>query len=161
MSLHRCISCSCFSLALSLSSVVPTVVLGQIQPAATEVGSAQPTEQHTQGPVSPELQGDLMAVRGRYLDAIESYRKAPQDSAVIANKIGVAYHHMFDLTDAKKNYQRAIQLDPHYAEPYNNLGAIYHAEKNYRKAQHYYKKAIKLNPKSPLFYSNLGTSYFL
>jgi len=160
MSLRQCIFGSCFSLALSLSSVVPTAVLGQIQPAAIELTGGQPPDRQPQAPVSPELQGDLLTVRGRYLDAIAAYQKGPQDSAVIANKIGVAYHHMFDLTDAKKNYQRAIQLNPHYAEAINNMGAVYQAEKNYRQAQRLYRKAIKLNPNSSLFYSNLGTSYF-
>lgn len=160
MSLRQRISCSCLGAVLALPSIVPLPATCQTQPTTVEFTSVRPPD-HPIVPVSPEMQGDLLTVRGRYLDAIEAYRKAPQDSAVVANKIGVAYHHMFDLIDAKKSYERAIQLDPHYAQPYNNLGAIYHAEKDYRKAQHYYKKAIKLNPKSPLFYSNLGTSYFL
>src|SRR5271167_4348714 len=160
MSLRQRISCSCLGAVLTLPSIVPLPATCQTQATPVELTSVRPPDRPII-PVSPEMQGDLLTVRGRYLDAIEAYRKAPQDSAVVANKIGVAYHHMFDLIDAKKSYERAIQLDPHYAQPYNNLGAIYHAEKNYRKAQHYYKKAIKLNPKSPLFYSNLGTSYFL
>ena len=106
------------------------------------------------------MQGDLLAARKRYLDAIDAYRKGPQDSAVIANKIGVAYHHMFDVLDARKSYERAIKLNPKYAEAINNLGAIYHSEKNYKQAEKLYRKAIKLNPNSPLFYSNLGTAYF-
>jgi len=110
--------------------------------------------------ITPELQGDLLCARQRYLDAIAAYQQAPQDSAVVANKIGVAYHHMFDLADAKRSYELAIRLNPGYAEAINNLGAVYHAEKNYRQAQRLYMRAIKLSPRSPLFYSNLGTSYF-
>jgi tetratricopeptide (TPR) repeat protein len=162
MSLRQRISCSCFSVVLALPSVVPQAASGQTQPATVQLSSVHPPDRPLV-PVSFETQGDLFTVRGRYLDAIEAYRQDPQaeSSPTIANKIGVAYHHMFDLVDAKKSYERAIALDPRYAEAYNNLGAVYHAEKNYRKAQHYYKKAIKLNPRSPLFYSNLGTSYFL
>jgi tetratricopeptide (TPR) repeat protein len=99
-------------------------------------------------------------VRQHYLDAIAAYKEAPQNSAVICNKIGVAFHHMFDLTDAKLYYERAIKLDPTYAQAINNLGAVYHSEKNYKKAERLYRKAIKLDPKSPLFYGNLGTAYF-
>ena len=160
MSLRRCISCSCLSLALYFSSIVPSVFLGQISPAPAEPASGQASDGKAPIQVSPELEGDLLAVRGRYLDAIAVYKKAPQDSAVVVNKIGVAYHHMFDLVDAKKSYERAIQLNPRYAEALNNLGAVYQAEKNYKQAQRLYKRAIKLNPNSPLFYSNLGTSYF-
>lgn len=160
MSLRQCVSCSCLSFALCLSSIVPRVSLGQTPPAGAAFVSGQPPDRQPTIPISPELEGDLLAVRGRYLDAIEAYRKAPQDSAVIANKVGVAYHHMFDLSDAKKGYERAIQLNPRYAEAINNLGAVYQAEKNYRQAQRQYRRAIKLSPNSSLFYSNLGTSYF-
>jgi len=129
------------------------------------VSPVQVSEVHQPDPlpriqVSPEMQGDLLAARQHYLDAIAAYKEAPQDSAVVANKIGVAYHHMFDLNDAKHYYERAIKLDPSYAQAINNLGAIYHAEKNYKKAERLYRKAIKLNPNSPLFYGNLGTAYF-
>ncbi len=125
----------------------------------------QVSEVHQPAPVpqiqlSPEMQGDLLAARQHYLDAITAYKEAPQNSAVVANKIGVAYHHMFDLNDAKQYYERAIKLDPSYAQAINNLGAIYHAEKNYKQAERLYRKAIKLDPKAPLFYSNLGTAYF-
>jgi tetratricopeptide (TPR) repeat protein len=74
--------------------------------------------------------------------------------------MGVAYHHMFDLNDAKKYYVLAIKIKPNYAEAINNLASIYEAEKNYRQAERLYRKAIRLSPNSPLFYSNLGTSYF-
>ncbi|AXC10379.1 TPR repeat [Acidisarcina polymorpha] len=121
---------------------------------------APPPQLDIQKQSSSELEGDLLAARQRYLDAIEAYRKASPDSATVINKIGVAYHHMFDITDARKYYQRAIELNPHYAEAWNNLGATYHAEKKYKEAQRCYRKAIKLNPNSPLFYSNLGTAYF-
>jgi len=111
-------------------------------------------------PVPAEVQGDLLAARQRYLDAIQAYLQAPQDSAAVANKIGVAYHHMFDIVDARKYYERAIQLDPEFAEPVNNLGATYHAEKNFKQAERLYRRAIKLRPDSAPFYSNLGTAYF-
>jgi tetratricopeptide (TPR) repeat protein len=120
----------------------------------------QPDQPLATAPLSAETQGDLLAVRQRYLDAIAAYKNAPQDSAVVVNKIGVAYHHMFDMVDAKKNYELAIKLNPRYAEAINNLGAVYHAEKNYKQAQRLYRRALKLNPNSPLFYSNLGTAYF-
>jgi tetratricopeptide (TPR) repeat protein len=106
------------------------------------------------------MQGDLLVARQRYLDAIAAYRLVPEESAVLANKIGVAYHHMFDMSDARRYYERAIKLDPECAEAYNNLGATYHSEKNYRRAERLYRKAIKLDPKNAAFYNNLGTAYF-
>jgi len=145
-------------------AVLPVLVVPSVrcQLASPPVEISEVTRPSTVPKIqpNPEMQGDLLAVRQHYLDAIAAYKAAPQDSAVIANKIGVAYHHMFDLNDAKLYYERAIKLDPNYAQAVNNLGAIYHAEKNYRQAERYYRRAIKLDPKSPLFYSNLGTAYF-
>jgi tetratricopeptide (TPR) repeat protein len=129
-------------------------------PSTVEVSEVRQPAPLPKIQLSPEMQGDLLTVHQHYLDAIAAYKEAPQDSAAVANKIGVAYHHMFDLNDAKLYYERAIKLDPTYAQAVNNLAAIYHSEKDYKKAERLYRKAIKLNPNSPMFYSNLGTAYF-
>jgi tetratricopeptide (TPR) repeat protein len=147
--------------SLVLCSLLISTALGQpttTQVQLTEINATKPAQ--PTGPLTPEMQGDVLTARQRYLDAIAAYRQAPQDSAVVANKIGVAYHHMFDIADAKKSYERAIALDPSYAQAINNLGAIYHSEKNYKQAEKLYRRAIKLDPNAPLYYSNLGTAYF-
>jgi tetratricopeptide (TPR) repeat protein len=149
--------CSC---AVALSALFIPAARSQSTASPVQVSEVRQPEPLHQIQLSPEVQGDLLAARQHYLDAITAYKEAPQNSAIVVNKIGVAYHHMFDLTDAKQYYERAIKLDPNYAQAVNNLGAIYHAEKNYRQAERLYRKAIKLDPKSPLFYSNLGTAYF-
>jgi len=148
-------------LIFALPSAFLPLALCQTQPDGVDF-SATPHPDTAIAPVkvTPEVQGDLLCARQRYLDAIKAYLQAPQDSAVVANKIGVAYHHMFDMADARKYYERAIKLDPHFAEPFNNLGATYHAEKDYKQAERLYRKAIKLQPNSAPFYSNLGTAYF-
>ena len=98
--------------------------------------------------------------RKMYREAIELYAEAPQDSAVVWNKMGIAYHQMMQLDAAMKRYQRSIRLDPKYPEAINNLGTIFYAEKRYGKATQYYKRALKLAPESVSIYSNLGTAYF-
>jgi tetratricopeptide (TPR) repeat protein len=159
MTSRRNLSWCCIFVVLTLPSAFLRFAVSQTLPADL------PAPPHSYTPqilvaVSPEVQGDLLCARQRYLDAIKAYLQAPQDSAVVANKIGVAYHHMFDIVDARKYYERAIKLDPKFAEPVNNLGAIYHAEKDYKQAERLYRKAIKLQPHSAPFYSNLGTAYF-
>ena len=77
----------------------------------------------------------------------------------MANKIGIAFHQMLQLQLAKKNYERAVKLDPKYSEAINNLGTIYYANKNYGRAISYYKRALKNNPSASI-YSNLGSAYF-
>ena len=72
--------------------------------------------------------------RKMYREAIEAYEQAPQNSAIVWNKMGIAYHQMLHLDAAMKRYRRAIKLDSKYAEAINNLGTVYYAEKHYGKA---------------------------
>lgn len=163
MTTLRSLRCCRLFLVLALSTGVLPLAVSQTLSASLPVDFPAAPHAYTPQPlitVSAEVQGDLLAARQRYLDAIKAYLQAPQDSAAIANKIGVAYHHMFDMVDARKYYERAMQLDPKFAEPVNNLGATYHAEKKFKEAERLYRKAIQLQPHSAAFYSNLGTAYF-
>ena len=107
-----------------------------------------------------EMRGDLLMNRGSYAAAIEAYQKAWPRSAAIWNKTGLAYHHLFALDEAMKDYQMALTLNPHYAEAYNNLGAVYHGKKEFSLAEKQYKRAIEYQPKAAVSYCNLGTAYF-
>jgi len=131
------------------------------QPAVDSPPAAKPNvSQPANPPLSPESRGDVLMARKMYREAIESYEQAPQNSAVVWNKMGIAYHQMMQLDAAMKRYRRAIRLDAKYPEAINNLGTIYYAEKRYRQATGCYKRALKLSPDSASIYSNLGTSYF-
>src|SRR3974390_269148 len=109
--------------------------------------------------VGPEMRGDILMARKMFREAIDAYKEAPE-TAVILNKIGIAYHQMLQLDAAKKYYDRAIKLDGQDSEAINNLGTISYAKKNYRRAISQYKKALKINPDAASIYSNLGTAYF-
>lgn len=110
--------------------------------------------------LSPETRGDIYMARKMYREAIDMYRQGPAKSAVLANKIGIAFHQMSQLELARKNYQRAVKLDPKYPEAINNLGTIYYAQKDYARAIRCYKRALKLSRDSASMYSNLGSAYF-
>jgi tetratricopeptide (TPR) repeat protein len=128
------------------------------QPLDREKSRANPGDTSSQ--LSPEQRGDLYMVHKMYREAIEIYKKGPQDSPVIWNKIGIAYHQMLQLDAAKKNYEHSIRLNPKYPEAINNLGTVYYAQKSYRRAINQYRKALKLSPASASMYSNLGTAHF-
>lgn len=134
--------------------------LGQQSYSAPQTVSVASTPPFDIGSIPPEALGDLMMVHQRYLAAIEAYQRAPRDSAVVWNKLGMAYQHMYALDIAKLQYEKALQLDPKYAEAINNLGTVYYGQQNYRKAEKYYRRAIKLKSGCATFYSNLGTAYF-
>jgi tetratricopeptide (TPR) repeat protein len=119
--------------------------------------SAAPPSQQT---LSAEQRGDVLMARQQYLAAIDAYRNAGGDSAVIWNKTGIAYHHLFAMDAAKMDYQRALRLKPNYPEALNNLGAVFYAEKDYKKAEKLYRRSLKLMPHSATVYNNLGSAYF-
>ena len=107
---------------------------------------------------TPEQLGDILAARQRYQAAIEAYQKAPQDSADVWNKMGIAYQMMYDLADASRCYLASLKIDPHNASVLNNLGTTYDALKQYPDAEKMYKRALKIEPRSAVTLKNLGTS---
>src|SRR5437867_2122021 len=110
--------------------------------------------------LTAEQRADILMARKMYREAVDVYKQAPLDSAIIWNKIGIAYHQMLHIDEAKRNYEKALKLNPHYSEAINNLGTIYYSRRSYRKAIRQYNKALKLAPNSASIYSNLGTAQF-
>jgi tetratricopeptide (TPR) repeat protein len=140
-----------------------TVVAFQVPTAQTANGFRPTTKTAPADPakaLTPEMRGDIFVARKMYRDAIEVYQQGPKDSPVLANKIGIAYHQLLDLDSARKWYERAIKLDPKYAEAVNNLGTVYYARKSYRRAISQYRRALRFTPDSASILSNLGTAYF-
>jgi tetratricopeptide (TPR) repeat protein len=164
---------NCLSLALSGKLIGTVAALVMIAPANPQVPGQAPTSgmvEKAQAQASPpdadsrtdaEMKADTLMSEGRYESAIRAFASAPQSSAQVCNKTGMAYHHLLNMSAAKAQYERALKLNPKYADAMNNLGTIYYAQKNYRAAEKLYKKAIKISPKNPTIYGNLGTLYFV
>jgi tetratricopeptide (TPR) repeat protein len=113
--------------------------------------------------LSVESRGDIFMARKMYREAIDTFRQGPAGDAVLLNKIGIAYHQLLQLDNARKSYEQALRLKPDYMEAMNNIGTIYYAKKSYRRALTWYGRALKLAPedsKSAPIYMNLGTAYF-
>ena len=66
---------------------------------------------------------------------------------------------MGDLDGAAVYYEKAAQMDPHFAEVYNDLGVIYEARGSDEKALSMYKKAIEIDPTYLSSYTNLAFVY--
>jgi tetratricopeptide (TPR) repeat protein len=110
-----------------------------------------------------ESRGDDLRDAKFYLDALDYYRAAMLkggETAVLHNKSGIAHLQLMRYDAAKREFKRAIKMDPHYAEAHNNLGVIAYIDKNFGKAVKYYREAIKLNGASASFHSNLGSAHF-
>ena len=110
-----------------------------------------------------ELRGDLQTIRKRYLEAIDTYEKAlgyDSKNAVLLNKLGMAYHQVFELRDAEKYYKRATKADRDYHPAWNNLGTIYYGKRSYKNAVKSYQRALKISPAQASIRTNLGTALF-
>lgn len=117
--------------------------------------------QGSPGPESspgPEELGDILAARQRYQAAIEAYKRAPQDSAEVWNKMGIAYQLLYDLPDATRCYLTSLKIDPRNASVLNNLGTTYDALRQYGESERMYRRALKIEPRSAVVLKNLGTS---
>ncbi len=107
-----------------------------------------------------EKKADLLMARGEYAAAITAYQQSNLKSAIVWNNIGMAYHHLYSLDQARKAYQQALVLNPRFAAASNNLAAVYYAQHEFKVAEHWYKKALKHSSESAVIYCNLGTAYF-
>ncbi len=151
------------SSGLALLFVLPIAVCVHTSFAATPNSSpsaSEVTTLPTTTPLPPQTEGDLLMVHRSYAAALEAYQRDPEKSAVLWNKIGVAYHHMFALEQARKYYQMALAMNPKYPDALNNLAAVYHGQHDYKQAERIYKQALKYAPSSAITYCNLGTAYF-
>ncbi|MGB7547633.1 MAG: tetratricopeptide repeat protein [Terracidiphilus sp.] len=110
-----------------------------------------------QVPPTPEELGDSLMTHKRYQAAIEAYKQAPRNSAVVWNKLGIAYQMMFNLEDATRCYKESLKLNPKDARVLNNLGTVYDSLKQYKSAVRMYRKALKIDPQSAIVLKNLGT----
>ncbi|HEX3987051.1 MAG TPA: tetratricopeptide repeat protein [Acidobacteriaceae bacterium] len=148
-------SYSAAALALAVAFFSASPVRGASAEALPQAASSIALET-----MPPELRGDLYMARGQYVQAVDAYRQVSPMSAVVWNKLGIAWHHLSAVDEAKRDYERALLIRPNYAEAINNLGATYFEAKNYKKAIKLYRHALELMPASAAIAANLGTAYF-
>ncbi len=108
-----------------------------------------------------EQLADELRAEKSFADALDYYRaaikKRPTDD--LYNKAGICELQMLHLDASKKDFQRALKLNPESPEAHNNLGVVFYSQKKLGKAIKEYQNAVKLNESSASFHSNLGTAY--
>ncbi len=127
-----------------------------MRPPETGALLAQPAS----GPAL-EVHADALVRQHQYLEAIHLYEAIGAPSAIVLNKIGIAYEKMRLYDAAKVNFERALSQSPKLSGPENNLGTVYYATGDLRRAEQHYKRALKLDPRNASIYNNLGTLYFM
>lgn len=129
------------------------------QAIPTQNAANTPPAQPDRPPLSAQQRGDIFMARKMYREAIETYREGPE-TALLVNKIGIAYHQLGEFSSAERSYLRAVKLDPKYTEAINNLGTVYYSRQSYRRAINQYKKVLRIKPDSAPTLANLGSAYF-
>jgi tetratricopeptide (TPR) repeat protein len=72
----------------------------------------------------------------------------------------IDYYRHRDLEHAILNFNKAIELNPDYADAYMNRGAAYAESADYGQAIRDYNKAIELNPDIEYAYYGRGLAYY-
>jgi Flp pilus assembly protein TadD len=132
-------------------------------PGVAQVPSAQQPASVVHPQLTDEQMGDLYMVRKQYREAAELFKKLSEENPrnpVYLNKLGIALHQQDALGQALKYYERAVKVDPTYADAENNVGTIWYQRKKYKKAVKAYQKAIKIRNDMAVLYSNMGYAYF-
>jgi len=152
-------------LSLSIPAAGQTVeeARAMMAPGVAQVPSPQDPVIVVHPELSEEQMGDLYMVRKQFPEAAGIYKKLSDQNPrnpIYLNKLGIALHQQAALTIALKYYERAVKVDPKYADAENNVGTIWYQRKKYEKAIKAYQKAITMRSDMAVLYSNLGYAYF-
>jgi tetratricopeptide (TPR) repeat protein len=151
---------------LLVAGLTPAFAFGQTGNAlldGSKTTNNAPPQTMERQPITPEMRGDIDLARKMYREAIDAFREGSAKDPVLHNKVGIAYHQLLQLNQARKEYEIAVKLKPDYEEAINNIGTIYYAQKSYRRAVTWFSRALKLAPedaKSAAVYVNLGSAWF-
>jgi tetratricopeptide (TPR) repeat protein len=133
------------STSVRLLGEVPQTPSAQTTAATPQEVSASAQQRKTLSlqPMPAEAKADILMARGEYAAAIAAYQEGNLKSAIVWNNIGMAYHHMFALDEARKAYQTALTINPRFAPASNNLAAVFYGQHDFRDAEHLYKQGMK------------------
>lgn len=110
-----------------------------------------------------EIRGDSYMARRLYDDAIIEYKRSlsfDRYNAGVANRLGIAYHHLRKFREAEQQYREALRYRPNYLDAMINLGVIDYVREDYEGALSRYNRALKLHPDSVTLLGNLGACLF-
>ncbi|MCA9435731.1 MAG: tetratricopeptide repeat protein [Candidatus Omnitrophica bacterium] len=106
----------------------------------------------------------LLADQDRFQEAKESYENAialyDEDVSLII-QLGIVCDKLDDIKGAEDAAEKAMSVDPDYAEAYNFLGYMY-AERGIKldKAVELIEKALEIQPDDPNITDSLGWTYY-
>jgi superkiller protein 3 len=116
-------------------------------------GANTPSAASSNDPQQLLVAGQTAVDQNRFDDAVRLYNRVialsatkPQTAAIAHLKIGNTYMVQRKFGNAVFGFERAIALNPNYAEAYNNLGEALGELKQYPRAIEVFGKASALDP---------------
>jgi type IV pilus biogenesis/stability protein PilW len=106
-----------------------------------------------------QASNEEMLEKLRSLGYINNAPNTPNDSAERHNNLGVIYFKKGKIVEAVAEYQKAVQMNPNYAQAQLNLGNCYYQLNQLQLAIPPLEIAIRLMPKNPDPYASLGKVY--
>ena len=110
---------------------------------------------------------DAITVLENTLTVIHDTENTPRNPTDIADlkvqthyNLGLAYYHDGKIEKAITAYEKAIQLEPNFADAYGGLGVIYWRTGDFDAAIRHCQKAIKIAPENIEFHQNLTQIYW-
>lgn len=96
------------------------------------------------------------------IDILEKINQVYPNFAPTYNYLGLCYKETGAAgDDIKWLFEKAIEIDPKYADPYDNLAKLYYAMTDFQKAEENGLKAVELNPDFVTAHLTLGWIYLL
>ncbi len=93
------------------------------------------------------------------LESISRLEKEYLDNPILFNISGACYAALGDLSEAVKNYEQAISINPSYYKAYFNLGNVFEELNQLDSAVLSYQRVIEIEPSYAEAHNNLGNVF--
>jgi tetratricopeptide (TPR) repeat protein len=124
-------------------------------------------------PKHPRAHHELMKIYSQMYDRYElktAYGNALKEITAQLELVPDAYYYIergllymdnYNFEPARKDYEKALELEPDNIYAYNNIGYVYQAQKEFQKALQYYEKSMECmkEERTMLPYTNAAKCY--
>lgn len=146
--------------ANAIYETVLKIVSGDVPLSLSSEGDGILNETSSEAPPAGLIEKLVELYNGRkflvVFDEATALLKQYPSNFVIWNLLGASATEIGQLDHAVSAFLRVIEINPNYAQAYNNLGTAYFHKEELDLAIEAYKKAISINPHYPDALNNLG-----
>ena len=139
---------------------LPAAAIAQDEtPPPAETISAEVPEPTPGGEPGSRPVGGLNRAKQVNLTTVAEKAARYPDNPYVLNEYANQLLKKGRMADAVAFYEKAVMLNPEFAQAWNNLGVAHQASRKFRDAVKAYRKALALTPNYALVHYNLGSNY--